>query len=214
MNYFRISVFMCYIQFEFSCNHDHHVTESEYINGDRVASAVSQLWGDRPSFAWRPAQLPEPTRRRLQSPRRVGSRVAGYVTSARSFVVPADGWSCATNARHLPRRAAPSHSSVHLALPAHAMGTGGSCLFPSFPPLTGAAASPGSSIQENPHRSTVYAPLLLRSVTLSASAAPTVVVALSACLGFPSTGSRLVLASTYGASLRGHLLLRLNDGGT
>jgi hypothetical protein len=108
MNYFRISVFMCYIQFEFSCNHDHHVTESEYINGDRVASALSQLWGDRPSCAWRPAQLPEPTRRRLQSPRRVGSRVAGYVTSARSFVVPADGWSCATNARHLPRRRPPA----------------------------------------------------------------------------------------------------------
>jgi hypothetical protein len=128
---------MCYIQFELSRNHDHHVTEFEFINGDRVASAVFELWGDRPSFAWRPAQLPEPPRRRLQSPRRVGCRVAGYVTSAQSCMVPLDGCSCAPGAHHLPRRAAPSHSSGHLALPALAMGAGGSCLFPSFPPSYG-----------------------------------------------------------------------------
>jgi hypothetical protein len=194
MNYFRIPIFMCYIQFELSRNHDHHVTESEFINGDRVASAVSELWGFRrislrPSFAWRPAQLPEPPRQYLQSSRRVGCRVAGYLTSPRSCMVPVHRWSCAPGARHLPRRTAPSHSSGHLALSAHVMGAGGSCLFPSFSPLPGAAAPPGSSIQENPRRSTAYASLLLRSATLSASAAPPVVVALSAYLGFPSTGS-------------------------
>jgi hypothetical protein len=41
-----------------------------------------------------------------------------------------------------------------------------------FPPLPGATTSPGSSIQENPCRSTASAPLLLHSATLRASAAP------------------------------------------
>jgi hypothetical protein len=57
--------------------------------------------------------------------------------------------------------------------------------FLAFPPLPGAAASPRSSIQENPRRSTASTPLLLRAATLSASVAHPVAVALPPCLLFP-----------------------------
>jgi hypothetical protein len=70
-----------------------------------------------------------------------------------------------------------------------------------FPCLSGTAASPGSSIQENPGRSTASAPLLLRSATLSASVAPIVVVALPPCLDSLRRAPSLDLASTCGASL-------------
>jgi hypothetical protein len=57
--------------------------------------------------------------------------------------------------------------------------------FLAFHPLPGAAASPRSSIQENPRLSTASTPLLLRAATLSASVAHPVAVALPACLLFP-----------------------------